>query len=294
MSTKRGLSMATKKAQVKVPAKKVPAAAKTKQVKTVLAKAQDNPSNKRVYFKQSDFPLFSLQEAQRVAAALMDDFGGREGSPPDVAISISASPSSSTWRDLAGASISYGLTEGGPNASVIKLLSLGKRLVAPEEEGEDLAARREAILKPRIAMEFFEKYRRAKFPSDLIAGNVLKSLGIPPDRLTTALSILKANGQYAGIIRDTPTGPFINLDSPGIPGPSTGPSEAHVEDEPPVSDMAARVEQARVSSPASESARPMQVDVVNNRVFITHGKQRESPRFLRRLFGLSQPTSAVA
>jgi hypothetical protein len=151
---------------------------------------------------------------------LVDNFGGREGSPPDVAISIDASPTSSSWRDLAGAAIAYGLTEGGPNASVIKLLPLGKKLVAPEEEGEDIAARREAIMKPRIAMEFFEKYRRAKFPGDLIATNVLKSLGVPPDRASTALAILKANGQYAGIIRETQTGPFVNLDSPGIPGPS--------------------------------------------------------------------------
>ena len=53
--------------------------------------------------------------------------------------------------------------------------ALGKKLVAPEKEGEDLAARREAILRPRILREFFERYRRAKFPNDIIAANVLKT-----------------------------------------------------------------------------------------------------------------------
>jgi hypothetical protein len=91
--------------------------------------------------------------------------------------------------------------------------------VVPEEEGEDIAARREAILKPRLLKEFFERYRRAKLPNDVIAVNVLKSLGLPADRVESALEIIKPNGRYAGIIRETPTGPFVNLDSPGVPAP---------------------------------------------------------------------------
>jgi integrase len=94
------------------------------------------------------------------------------------------------------------LTVGGVNAKTIKLTPLGSKLVAPEKEGDDLAARREAIMRPRISKEFFERYRRAKFPNDVIAGNVLKSLGIPAERVKSALEIVKANGRYAGIIRD--------------------------------------------------------------------------------------------
>ena len=77
--------------------------------------------------------------------------------------------------------------------------------MAPENEGEDLVARREAILKPRISKEFFERYRRAKFPNDTIGGNVLRGLGIPADHVQSALDIVKVNGRYAGIIRETPT-----------------------------------------------------------------------------------------
>lgn len=98
----------------------------------------------------------------------------------------------------------------------MKLTNLGKRLVAPEAEGEDLAARREAILRPKVLRDFFERYRRAKFPNDVIASNVLKSMSLPADRVESGLEIIKDNGRYAGIIRETPTGPFINLDSPGV------------------------------------------------------------------------------
>ncbi|QSQ19183.1 nucleotide-binding protein [Pyxidicoccus parkwayensis] len=260
-------------------------------------KKTEQPMGKRTYFKQADFPLFTLQDAQRVAAALVDDFGGKEGSPPDVAISMGVSPASSTWRDLAGAAIAYNLTEGGSNASVIKLLPLGKKLVAPEAEGEDIAARREAVMKPRIVMEFFEKYRRAKFPGDVIAVNVLKSLGMPPDRASTALDILKANGRYAGIIRDTPTGAFINLDSPSIPGPSvamaSGSSEAAGIEA--IAPAAAPEETQPASASFLAANRLPPADMPNRRVFITHGKQKAIVSQIKELlsFGSFEPIVSV-
>ena len=132
-------------------------------------------AEKRGYFKQSDFPQFSLQQAQKIASALADNFGNSGSAPPpDVALALNISPMSSTWPTLTGAAVAYGLTDGGYNADVIKLLPLGRQLVASEAESDDVAARREAILESRILREFFEKYRRAKFPTDVIAINVLK------------------------------------------------------------------------------------------------------------------------
>ena len=188
--------------------------------RTPKAKIVTASPEKRPYFKQADFPQTPLQQAQKIASALVENFAGKEGSPPDIALAIGISPTSSGWKYLAGSSIAYGLTEGGVNATVIKLTTLGRKLVAPEEEGEDLTARREAIMNPRISKEFFERYRRAKFPADAIGANVLRSLGIPADRVKSALEIVRANGRYAGIIRDTPTGPFVNVDSPGVPAPT--------------------------------------------------------------------------
>ena len=37
----------------------------------------------------------------------------------------------------------------------------------------------------------------------------------------SAIEIIKANGRHAGIIRETATAPFVNLDSPGVPVPAT-------------------------------------------------------------------------
>src|SRR3989440_8405739 len=119
--------------------------------------AKSARSEKRSYFKQADFPQTTLQQAQKAASALVDNFAGKEASPPDLALAIGVSPTSSAWPQLAGSSVAYGLTEGGVNANVIKLSALGRKLVAPEQEGDDLAARREAIMNPRISKEFFER-----------------------------------------------------------------------------------------------------------------------------------------
>jgi len=244
----------------------------------------------RNYFKQSEFPLVSLQQAQKIAAAIVDNFAGEGGSPPDVALAIGISPTSSAWPSLAGASIAYGLTAGGVNANAITITDLGKRLVAPEEEGADITARREAIMKPRLMKEFFEKYRRAKFPNEIIGANVLKAQGIPADRVENALQIIKENGKYAGVIRDTPTGPFINLDSPGVPAPAATPAlpEDDQHDElPAVADQAA----PPTPKPASPAAT---FDPKADHVFISHGKQRAIVTQIKELLEFGKFTPVVS
>jgi hypothetical protein len=274
-----------------------------KPAKKLGGTAKPAAADKRTYFRQSDFPQTTLQQAQKIASALVDNFAGREGSPPDIALSIGISPTSSSWPALAGSSIAYGLTEGGVNANAIKLTPLGRKLVAPEEEGDDLAARREAIMKPRISKEFFERYRRAKFPNDTIAGSVLRTLGLPSDRVQSALEIVKANGRYAGIIRETPTGPFVSLDSPGVPAPTATPAlPDHDSDDESTDGAEASAGTPALKSgtpiPASQTVSPVSTppfDPKTNRVFISHGKQRAVVTQIKELlaFGSFEPVVSV-
>jgi hypothetical protein len=126
------------------------------------ASKKSNPG-KRTYYKQSDFPLTSLQQAQKIASAIVDNFAGDGGSPPDVALALGISPTSSGWPALTGAAIAYGLIDGGWNANIMKLTPLGRKLVAPEAEGEDILARREAILRPRLLREFLKNIGELNF-----------------------------------------------------------------------------------------------------------------------------------
>lgn len=166
---------------------------------------------------QSDIPSVSLESAIRVARGLYDEFAGGSAAPHDVAFAIDVSPTSSAWRVVSGAAMAYGLTTGGAWAPAISLNDLGRRIVAPTEEGEDAQALVEAVMKPRVLRDFFTKYDRAKFPRDEIAQNVLMQMGVPKDRALRTLEIVKENGRFAGLIRESKTGPFVAIATAGAP-----------------------------------------------------------------------------
>jgi hypothetical protein len=240
---------------------------------------------------QADFPSMTLQDAQRVAVGLIEEFGGQPTSPPDVALAIGISPSSSAWRVLTGGSIAYGLTDAGYNATRIGLTELGRRLVSPDEEGGDITARREAILRPRVMREFFGRYRRARFPSDQAALSVLRELGLPSDRSGEAVRILVENGRYAGIIREAGSGLFVNLDTTIIPGPSVTPSGDRLESGDAPTEPRPSIREdlpSTVPTPAPSSASPP-------RVFISHGKQRAVLGQIKELltFGTFEPVVSI-
>jgi hypothetical protein len=270
------------------------AARKNSKTPSKKASHEDAAKSSQVRFSQTEFPAMSLQKAQGIASALVENFAAKDASPPDVALAMGISPSSSAWRYLTGSSIAYGLTEGGWNADKIKLTSLGKRLAAPEVEGDDVAARRDAILKPNLLKAFFERYRRAKFPNDTIAKNVLVGIGVPAERVAAALEVVRQNGRYAGIIKDTPTGPFVSVDSPSVPAPVA----TSIGDEDQKDDTDQELAEGAVPPPVRPQERgPAQQieDAKARRIFITHGKQKGIVAQLKELlaYGNFEPIVSV-
>ncbi|MDE0537554.1 MAG: nucleotide-binding protein [Rhodospirillales bacterium] len=235
-------------------------------------KKTEQEARPRSKLSQADVPIVTLDQALRIADAIWDNFAGKGAAPFEIAMAANLSPTSGPWRSLCGASIAYGLTEGGYNAQEIRLTDLGRRIVAPTVEGDDIVAKKEAILKPRVLAEFFGKYDRAKFPKDDIAKNVLVGLGVPKERAEKAFTILKANGDAVGIIVETKTGPFVALDSTkhaGAPAPDAsnvvdlgGGDESEYGDVPEVPET---------PEASAEAEQPHN----NRRVFITHGKNKK-------------------
>jgi len=227
---------------------------------------------KRTRISQSDFPNVSLEEASRISQAIWDNFAGKGAAPHSIAMALELSPTSGGWRNLCGASIAYGLTEGGYNANEIALTDLGRRMVAPTTEGDDATAMQEAVLKPTMMGEFFKRYNRAKFPKENIAENVIVDMGLPKERAAGLVALLKENGQAVGFIVETKTGPFVSLDSPAPPDlhATTKSGEDYELKEDSI--IEAGDQEAR--SPEPELA-PSVPHAVNNRVFITHGKNHK-------------------
>jgi predicted nucleotide-binding protein len=233
-------------------------------IHTMAKNIQKPPRNK---VSQSEFPNNSLESAIRVARGLWDQFAGKSAAPHNLAMAIDLSPTSSGWRYLCGSAIAYGLTDGGYNANLISLTDLGRRVVAPTLENDDRQALKEALVKPRIANEFFQRYDKAKFPRDEIAQNVLVELGLPKDRAQQALDILKTNGKFVGAIIETKTGPFVALEGsrPAVHSPSHEDQEIATQSiQEDVSNEPFRAPQTSV--PQSQNPKHL---------FIAHGKNRK-------------------
>lgn len=230
-------------------------------------------NDKRSYLSQSDVPGLALESALRVPRALADSYAKQPTRPLRVAEALEMTPTSGTFRTLCGASIAYGLTEGGYNAETIALTDLGRRIVAPTEEGDDQKAMKTAFMQPQIVGKFLTKYDGSKLPTETIARNVLAEFGVPSDATERTYRLIVGGARQLGLLVDIKGSLLVDLNSTQ----SLGAEDARSETTPsPLPGMVVMPALSVAASKAVEElANEPTVVKVNNRVFITHGKNLE-------------------
>lgn len=241
-----------------------------------MASAAPADQSKQQRISQSLFPSASFFQALRVAQAIWNELAGQGGRPIDVAAAMGIQPSGGTWRGICGAAIAFGLTEGGYNATEIKLLPLGRRCVAPEEEGDDQAAMIEAFMKPTILTAFLQKYDGKRFPGDQIGQNVLVGLGLPKDRAESGYTLLVSDAEKLGILQAIKGERYVNLgakkSASSMPIPS---NDVDTFEELEDAGFKSAVAETPVISLAASSASAATTTIPEvKRVFITHGKDK--------------------
>jgi hypothetical protein len=259
---------------------------------------EDKPRSKmRGRVSQSDVPRHTLPEALRIAQALNDEFAKQPTKPFYVAEAIDVSPSSSRFRTLSGAAVAYGLTNGAYNAAEISLTEIGRRAVAPTAEGDDLLAKREALMRPRVIREFLTRYADSPLPSEKIALNVLEDMGVSKDATARTFSFITQSARELGLLKKIQGREFVDLQGT----PERGTEGAVPDREPPVveepspeeeaSGAGARTEDTETAPPAAE---PVSLKA-NRKVFITHGKNMKIVEQLKELliFGDFEPVVSV-
>lgn len=237
---------------------------------------------------QTDVPAYSLDDALRVARAIADNYALQPSTPFDVAAAMKLQPKSSYFRMLTGAAIAYGLTAGGAKSDKIAITPLARRIVASVEEGDDVNARREALLHPKVIREFLTKYDNNKLPRDDIAVNVLVTMGVPRDTAEETLKFIVESAESVGLFRNIKDQRYVSIRGvPTSPAPLVAPLEDD-EDEAEVPAPAGRVA-------ASGSLAPEAPRRENRRVFITHGRNKAFIDPLKDLlaFGELEPIVSV-
>ncbi|WP_373378557.1 TIR domain-containing protein [Cupriavidus nantongensis] len=259
------MAIATKKA----PAKKAAA-------KKSAPKAAKTAEKTRSYMSQEDIPAFSIDEALVVAQVIFAEYGGGPSTPLDVAAGLEMQTTNTKFRMLCGASIAYGLTTGGYNAASVSVTDLARRICKPMEEGDDLVAKREAVLKPRIIREFLSKYSGSQLPRDKIAEHVLEQMKVPEDRTKQVFDMIMTTADSVGFIRTIKDKKYADLVGTRPPGSD----EALAADEgTPATTIAARAAtipepihgEAAIVIPVTQAASAA-TDGRMRKVFITHGK----------------------
>jgi hypothetical protein len=228
-------------------------------------------------------PRHPLEEALRIPQALSDEYGKQPASPVDVGAAIGLQPTTGKFRSLAGAALAYGLTDGGPNVKEIGLSDLGRRIVAPTAEGDDLAAKREAFLRPRVIHDFLEKYDGSKIPSEQIGMNVLESMGVTSEATRRVLNLIQSGAQELGLLRDIGGSKFVQLKGVGGTPPTR---EEYTDDVVPgdvseISDDDNAVEARGQATFAGEDpvGAPSDPPIAASRpsaIFLGHGKNRKA------------------
>ncbi len=246
----------------------------------VVAKKESS----RNYISQADVPSYSIAKALRVPTAINDSYGGKPTRPLQVATAMNVQPTTGPFRMLCGASIAYGLTEGGYNATEISLSEIALRIVRPINEGDDLKAKQEAVLKPRIILEFLQKYDNHPLPAENIAQNVLEEMGVTRARTKQTLELILENAEEVGFISEVKGKKYIDLQG-------TKPRPLGKEE---VTELEKEEEEESSVDEKDIGEKGELEKNENSRVFITHGKNRDFIEPIKKLLKFGGFEAVVA
>jgi predicted nucleotide-binding protein len=252
-------------------------------------------AEKRTYISQADIPGYSLDKALKIATAIAENYGYKPSTPLQVAKALELAPTTGGFKMLTGASIAYGITNGGYNAESISITPLGLRIVRPTDEGDDLAAKREAVLRPRIVRDFLQKYNGAPIPKDTIAQNVLMEMGVPQDRTADVLKLVLESAHSVGFLQSIKDRRYVDLSSTNIQvpdkteeGSESGPIEP-VRNTAPASDAITQSTTVPKSAPITTTTNGRA-----RKVFITHGKNKALIEPIKKLLTLGELEALVS
>ena len=260
----------------------------------------DAPTAKRAYLKQSEVPSASLDEALRVPQAILDHYAGKPSAPLQVAKALNMDPKGSQVRVLSGAAIAFGLIEGGAQATSITVTELARRILRPKQENDDLHAKREAVLKPRVFGDFLRQYDGHAFPRQDIALNVIEEMGVPRDKAEEVLERIDSSARSVGFLEEIKGKNYVTLQGTAQPSkPDQEDAEvkpsAEADNTPPSDTLRTTVPPPVIQPKGAALTAAIADDQRRRRVFITHGKNRDLVEPIKKLleYGELEPVVSV-
>ena len=214
------------------------------------------------------YPIDTLEDALAIAGAIQESNAGLPFDRVLLARVMGTTPASSGYIIKLNSAAKYGLTQGRYNDDRITLTPRGEAIVAPKRSDELEQALIEAAMQPEVFRRFYVALDGKRLPEDSYAQNMLqRELGVNPDLASECLSIIKANGVYAGILREVAGSLEVALEETSAAGQVGAPEGRST---PPDSGLSPR--QPRIFVGESRNAEAVQlVNDVLDEFGIAHG-----------------------
>ena len=209
------------------------------------------------------YPTYTLEDALSVARAIYEENAGLPFDRELLAGALGTTPKSSAFTMRLNASAAYGLTEGGYNDPDISLTELGETVVSAtsDEVGRSNAVAA-AATNPDTFGKFYRLFDGRRLPQSNYLHNILeRELDIRSDLTNECLSILRENGEFAGLIAEGSDGEYrVRLPEPDIIS----------EVSPVLKRVATEIPTSYIAQPEVDSPARSEPPVSEKSVFIGH------------------------
>lgn len=195
--------------------------------RSVAAKTEKPKAMVRV--SADTLPRRTLEQCLGIAEALHGIYAGKSATWDDLARALEISPTTASFKYLVWSAEAYGLVQRNENKECV-LSEIGRKIVAPTYENEDVEGRVKAVLTPALLSKVYTDYNGHQLPSSAHFPNVLETkYGIPRDRVDEAVNTIISNGVFAKILESSPAGQMIVRLSGVGATPATTPEESAQE-----------------------------------------------------------------
>jgi len=163
------------------------------------------------------------------------------------------------------------------------------------DDDDGLAARREAVLRPRVVREFLQKYDGAKMPREDVALKVLQGLQVPSEALQRAWSLISDAAKVRPFLKEINGVQYVDIRNPSFGDAQPQGSEEQRGNVMEEEHAPSASEPLVTRTPSSAPPPSNQGDPREKRVFVTHGKNREFIPQIKELldFGKFEPVVSI-
>lgn len=166
-----------------------------------------SPGKQRTRLAADVLPRRRLEQALPLAQALHDTHAGKATAWADLCSTLRIGSKTNNTKYMFWSAEAYGIIIKQEGRAVFTLSETGRKIVAPEYDGEDREAIRKAVLIPTILSKFYSDYDGHPVPKSEHLPNVLeRKYGVPRARIEEAMEIIIENARYAGILEEGPDG----------------------------------------------------------------------------------------